>query len=193
MIKIKDLSKKFWNKEDGEVEALKPTSLEVKAGEIFGLLGPNGAGKTTFLRMLATVLTPTTGGAKVNGCDILTKQEKVKKSISFLSGNTKLYERLTSKELLSYFGQLYEISTFKIKDRSKKIFELLKMEEFVDKRIAELSTGQKQKTSIARCLLHDPQVYIFDEPTTGLDIITSKAIIEFIRREVEMGFFYLCQ
>lgn len=174
-------------KKRGEINAVLPTDLTIHKGEIFGLLGPNGAGKTTFLRMLSTVLTPTSGTASLNGFDIKAQPNAVKKSIGFLSGNTKLYGRLTPRELLDYFGRLYEMPGIQIRRRAEEIFELLEMSEFVDQRIEKLSTGQTQKTSIARCILHDPRIFIFDEPTLGLDILTSRTILNFMRSAAETG------
>lgn len=187
MIKTENLSKTFWDRKRGEIHAVLPTDLEVLKGEIFGLLGPNGAGKTTFLRMLATVLSPTSGNAIINNFELKTQSDDIKKSIGFLSGNTKLYGRLTPRELLQYFGELYEIPLQQVKQRSEEIFNLLDMLEFVDQRIEKLSTGQTQKTSIARCILHDPQVFILDEPTLGLDVLTSRTIIQFIRSSAQAG------
>ncbi len=187
MIKTEALTRKFWGRGGEEIVAVDSVSLEIEAGEIFGLLGPNGAGKTTFLRMLATVLTPSSGRAVVNGYQLDDNHFEIKRSIGFLSGNTKLYGRLTPRELLKYFGELYELDKRLIKSRSERIFEILNMKKFINKRIEKLSTGQTQKASIARCLLHDPDIYIFDEPTLGLDILTSKTIIEFIRQKADTG------
>lgn len=187
MIKTENISKIFWDQKGGEIKAVLPTSLEVHPGEVFGLLGPNGAGKTTFLRMLATVISPTAGSAAINGFDLLTQPDDIKKSIGFLSGNTKLYGRLSPRELLDYFGQLYDMIPRQIKLRCQEIFDLLDMNDFADQRIESLSTGQTQKTSIARCILHDPPVYILDEPTLGLDILTSRTIIQFIRDTTKTG------
>lgn len=187
MIKTKGITKKFFDKEEGEITAVDSVSLEVEAGEIFGLLGPNGAGKTTFLRILATILKPDSGIAMINNYDTEKQPELVKKSIGYLSGETKLYKRLTPQELLKYFGELYNMANERITARTQKLIEVLNMTEFKDKKISELSTGQKQKTSIARCLLHDPPVYILDEPTTGLDLMTSKAIVDFIIEEAQNG------
>lgn len=187
MIKTENISKTFWDQKGGEIKAVLPTSLEIPLGEVFGLLGPNGAGKTTFLRMLATVISPTAGSAEINGFDLLTQPDDIKKSIGFLSGNTKLYGRLSPRELLDYFGQLYDMIPGQIKLRCQEIYDLLDMNDFVDQRIESLSTGQTQKTSIARCILHDPPVYILDEPTLGLDILTSRTIIQFIRDSTKTG------
>ncbi|HBE73887.1 MAG TPA: ABC transporter ATP-binding protein [candidate division Zixibacteria bacterium] len=187
MIKTLGLGRSFWDPGLGEIQALLPLDLSIDKGEIFGILGPNGAGKTTLLRLLATVIKPTAGTALVNGFDVVRDQMPVKKSIGFLSGNTRLYGRLTPRELLRYFGQLYDMDGSAISARSRQIVQLLDMGDFFDQRIEKLSTGQTQKTSIARCLLHDPPVLILDEPTLGLDIMTSRTIIDFIRSSAMAG------
>jgi sodium transport system ATP-binding protein len=187
MIHTIGLGRDFWDPKRGEIRALLPTSLEVPAGQVFGILGPNGAGKTTLLRMLATVIKPTSGTAVVAGFDIVQSPMSVKKSIGFLSGNTRLYGRLTPRELLRYFGPLYDMDPARTEARSREVVELLGMADFLDQRIEKLSTGQTQKTSIARCLLHDPPVLILDEPTLGLDIMTSRTIIDFIKDSAKAG------
>ncbi|MBN2103398.1 ATP-binding cassette domain-containing protein [bacterium] len=187
MITTYDISKTFYDSKRGEIHAVCPTSIAIRKSEIFGLLGPNGAGKTTLLRMLSTVLSPTTGTATINSLNLLKNQEQIKKNIGFLSGNTRLYGRLSPRELLDYFGALYEISPQQIKIRTTKIFDMLDMWEFVDQRIEKLSTGQTQKTSVARTILHDPPIYILDEPTLGLDILTGRTIIQFIRDSAAQG------
>ncbi|MEN8906153.1 MAG: ABC transporter ATP-binding protein [Clostridiales bacterium] len=187
MIEVSNMSKKFnnWGKED--FYALNDISLKVKKGEIFGLLGPNGAGKTTFLRIISTVLSPSKGKVIVNNYNTITEASKVKRSIGFLSGNTKLYGRLTPKELLIYFGKLYDMSKKEIQHRIDELVKILNMEEFVDQPIEKLSTGQTQRTSIARCILHNPEIYILDEPTLGLDIFSSRSILEFIKLKAKEG------
>lgn len=187
MIRVEKIAKSFWDRKRGEIKAVLPTSFEVAEGEVFGLLGPNGAGKTTLLRMLATIITPDAGEATINNFNLRTQANEIKKSIGFISGNTRLYGRLSPRELLSYFGSLYEMPPAQIQNRTEEIFSLLGMEEFVDQRIEKLSTGQTQKTSIARCILHDPPVFIFDEPTLGLDVLTSRTIINFIRSAAQSG------
>lgn len=187
MIRISGLSRSFWDPRKGEIRALLPLDLSIASGEIFGILGPNGAGKTTLLRVLATVIAPGSGTAAVNGFDIVKEPMAVKKSIGFLSGNTRLYGRLTPRELLAYFGRLYDLGPQKVSQRTAELSEMLDMSEFLDQRIEKLSTGQTQKTSIARCLLHDPPVLILDEPTLGLDIMTSRSIIDFIRSAAASG------
>ncbi|MFZ5516188.1 MAG: ABC transporter ATP-binding protein [Candidatus Zhuqueibacterota bacterium] len=187
MIQTVNISKSFYDGTLGEIQAVKSTSLHIRKGEVFGLLGPNGAGKSTFLRMLATILTPSHGSAELNGYDVATQPEDVKKSIGFLSGNTRLYGKLSPRELLHYFGSLYEMNSETIETRTEEIFSLLNMHNFVDQRIEKLSTGQTQKTSIARSILHDPAIFILDEPTLGLDILTSRSILEFIRTASQVG------
>lgn len=187
MISVENISKSFWDRKRGEILAVQPTSFQLASGEIFGLLGPNGAGKTTLLRMLATIITPDTGTATINQYDLRTQPTEIKKSIGFISGNTRLDGRLTPRELMTFFGALYEMTPAQINQRTEEIFSLLGMESFVDQRIEKLSTGQTQKASIARCILHDPPVFIFDEPTLGLDILTSRTIINFIRTAAQSG------
>ncbi len=187
MIQTFNISKSFFDRKTGEARAVQPTSIKIEKGEVFGLLGPNGAGKTTLLRMLATILTPTDGTALINGFDLRRQPDEIKKSIGFLSGNTKLYGRLSPRELLHYFGSLYEMNAEKIDSRTEEIFSLLNMHNFAHQRIEKLSTGQTQKTSIARSILHDPPIFILDEPTLGLDILTSRSIIDFIRTASHNG------
>jgi sodium transport system ATP-binding protein len=187
MIRIDKLSKIFPDRVNGEFTAVHPISFSVEPGEIFGLLGPNGAGKTTLLRMMATILTPTSGTAHINGFDLQSQPNAIKKSIGFLSGNTKLYGRLSPRELLHYFGELYDMDNGEIDERTAHVLTLLQMNDFADRRIEKLSTGQTQKTSIARCILHDPAIFIFDEPTLGLDILTSRTIIRFIQESARNG------
>ncbi len=187
MIRIENLSKTFYDRKRGEIKAVLPTTFEINKGEIFGLLGPNGAGKTTLLRMLSTVITPTSGSAVINGYHLQNQTEEIKKSIGFISGNTKLYGRLTSKELLHYFGELYDMSKKQIESRCETVVQMLDMSSFINQRIESLSTGQTQKTSIARCILHDPTIFILDEPTLGLDVLTSRTILQFIHNAALEG------
>jgi sodium transport system ATP-binding protein len=153
-----------------------------RAGEVFGLLGPNGAGKTTTLRMLSTVLTPTTGTASIDGHDVVREPDRVRAAIGFLSGNTGLYPRLTVREVLAYFGRLYGMADERIAARIAELARLLDMEGFLDKRCDALSTGMKQKVNVARTVMHDPKVLILDEPTAGLDVLAARTIIDFVRR-----------
>jgi sodium transport system ATP-binding protein len=181
MIETRGLTKLFQDKKRGQIRAVDHVTFTCKPRQIYGLLGANGAGKTTTLRMLATILEPTDGDAKVCGYDVLEEPEKVRANVGFLSTATALYPRLTSQEMVEYFGRLNGLDEAKLKKRVDDIFNRLDMNSFRDRRCDKLSTGMKQKTSIARTLIHDPPVMIFDEPTLGLDIMTARTIIEFIR------------
>lgn len=167
-----------------EINAVDNISLQVDAGEIVGILGPNGAGKTTLLRMMSRLMKPTSGTVSIRiGQTEISDAVEVKRHIGYLSNNTKLYGRLSARELLQMLGVLYGLSEGDTAKRIVKISEILSMDSFLDNRIEKLSTGQTQRASIARCLVHDPKVYIFDEPTLGLDIISSASIIDFMKRE----------
>ncbi|MGM0509468.1 MAG: ABC transporter ATP-binding protein [Fusobacteriota bacterium] len=187
MIEVKNLKKKFYDKKKGDFFAVDDVSFDVYEGEIFGLLGPNGAGKTTLLRMLSTIMEPTDGEATLNGNCIKDNPDGVKRSIGFLSGNTKLYKKLNPIEIMNFFGNLYDLDKKDLEERINMCLDMLNMHDFKDRTIEKLSTGQVQKVSIARCMIHDPDIYILDEPTLGLDILTSKTIIDFIRRKKEEG------
>ncbi len=182
MIRAEDLTKVFRDKKRGEIRAADHVSFVCEPGQVYGLLGPNGAGKTTTLRLLSTALKPTSGTAFINGLDIVKEPQKVRFQIGFLSGTTGLYGRLTPVEMVRYFGRLYGMSQRVIRERTKKLFEMLDMEEFASTRNDRLSSGMKQKVSIARSVVHDPPTMIFDEPTTGLDVMSSRTIVEFIRQ-----------
>jgi sodium transport system ATP-binding protein len=187
MIETRGLTKVFRDKKRGEIRAVDNISFVCKPGQIYGLLGANGAGKTTTLRMLATILEPTHGTAVVCGHDVVDDPQKVRTNVGFLSAATALYPRLTAQEMVEYFGRLNELDDSILKKRVDDIFRRLDMDSFRDRRCDKLSTGMKQKTSIARTLIHDPQVMIFDEPTIGLDIMTARTIIGFIRECRERG------
>ncbi|OYT72530.1 MAG: ABC transporter ATP-binding protein [Chloracidobacterium sp. CP2_5A] len=182
MIVAEGLVKVYRDRKRGEVRAVDGVSFTVHAGEIFGLLGANGAGKTTTLRMLGTLLQPTDGTAYVAGFDARLEPEKVRAHIGFLSTTTALYGRLTVREMAEYFGRLHGLDEATLRTRIKSVFTTLGMHEFAEARCDTLSTGQKQRASIARSILHEPPVMIFDEPTTGLDVMTSRTIVGFIRR-----------
>ncbi len=181
MIDARGLSKRFRDKKRGEIRAVDDVSFTCQPGRIYGLLGANGAGKTTTLRMLATILEPTDGTALVCGHDIVEQPEKVRSCVGFLSTATALYPRLTAQEMVEYFGRLNGLDEPTLKKRVDDIFNRLDMNGFRDRRCDKLSTGMKQKTSIARTLVHDPPVMIFDEPTLGLDVMTARTITAFIR------------
>ena len=187
MIETRGLCKVFHDKKRGAIRAVDNVSFVCKPGQIYGLLGANGAGKTTTLRMLATILEPTDGTAVVCGHDVVDEPHKVRANVGFLSAATALYPRLTSREMVEYFGRLNGLDEGTLKKRADEIFSRLDMNSFRDRRCDKLSTGMKQKTSIARTLIHDPQVMIFDEPTLGLDIMTARTIIDFIRECRQRG------
>lgn len=180
MIEVSGLTKTFTDKKRGTITAVNNVSFSCPAGQVFGLLGLNGAGKTTTLRMLATMLKPDSGTATLAGHDLLKSPGEVRRSIGFLTGNTGLYLRLTGREILLYFGQLQGLSKAAVSERIDKFSAILDMEKFLDVRVDKYSTGMKQKVSIARTLIHNPRVLILDEPTLGLDVLTSRTIVEFI-------------
>src|SRR5215831_5345783 len=187
MIEARGLIKVFQDKKRGEIRAVDNVSFACQPGQIYGLLGANGAGKTTTLRMLATILEPSDGTAIVCGHDVAEQPEKVRANVGFLSTATALYPRLTSQEMVEYFGRLNGLREAELHKRVDDIFNRLDMNTFRDRRCDKLSSGMKQKTSIARTLVHDPQVMIFDEPTAQLDIMTARTIIDFIRECKERG------
>ena len=175
MIKVEKLSKRF-----GDFKAVDDLSFEVKSGEVFGLLGPNGAGKTTTLRMLATLLQPTSGTANVAGFDIAKDSEQLRRTIGVVNGGMGLYDRLTGTEILNYFGQLYSMSKQDIKNRIAELDNLLQLGDTLYRRASDFSTGMKQKIVIARAVLHDPPVIFFDEATSGLDVMARRAVLDFV-------------
>ena len=198
MIVVKDLWKTFKldrqhlkeMKRDGQnrdVHAVAGISFACQPGRVFTLLGPNGAGKTTTLRMIATLLKPTSGSITVEGFDVAEEPQKVRAKIGFLTGTTKLYERLTAEELVKYYADLHAMDGSLYRRRRDEIFNLLGINEFASRRVGKLSSGMRQKVSVARTIIHDPDVIVFDEPTVGLDVITAKHIIELIRSCKQAG------
>lgn len=187
MLRAESLRKVFYPPRGEAVEAVKGATFSVAAGEVFGLLGPNGAGKTTLLRMLGTIIAPTSGHCWINNVRTDEAKDDIRKDIGFLSGNTKLYGRLTAAEVLQYFGRLYGMDDAYIEYRIQTLATMLDMKPFLDRRCEALSTGQTQKVSIARVILHDPKVLILDEPTLGLDIMTSRTILDFILQAKQRG------
>lgn len=187
MIRTEQLAKHFADSKKGVVKAVDGISIEAHPGRVFGLLGVNGAGKTTMLRMLSTVIKPTSGRATVAGYDVVEDAQKVRASIGFMSNSTALYGRLTSLEVLRYFGELYGLQGAKLNQRLDFVVEKLNLHEFKDRLCDKLSTGQKQRVSIARTILNDPPVLFFDEPTSGLDVVTSQSVMEFIEASRDQG------
>jgi sodium transport system ATP-binding protein len=169
------------------VDALSNVSFACRPGRVFGLLGPNGAGKTTALRLIATTLQPTSGTVSVQGFDTVREAERVRASLGFLTGSTQLYDRLTANELVRYYADLHDVSRSEFEERRAEIFTALDMNSYADRRIGKLSTGMKQKISIARTMIHDPEVLVLDEATSGLDVIASRSIVELIRRARDRG------
>jgi len=167
--------------EDDYFHSVRDVSFHCDKGEVLGLLGPNGAGKTTTLRMLSTALLPDNGKIQINGVDVVKDPLLARKKIGFLSGSTGLYGRLTAKENIEYFGKLHGMNKKVLKNRTEELFEMLDMNSFVHKRAEHLSTGMQQKTNIARAVVHSPEVVVLDEPTTGLDIMTTQTVIKFIQ------------
>lgn len=181
MIQVQALVKEFPKKDGTVFRAVDEVNFEAAHGEIVCLLGVNGAGKTTTMRILSTVFQPNSGTALIEGFDVRTQGDEVRKNLGFLSGDTGLYLRLTPREFVTYFGRLYGIADTQIKARIVEMAALLDMNDFLDKKMEFLSSGMKQKVSIVRSIIHDPPVMIFDEPTSGLDILTARNIIAFIR------------
>lgn len=187
MIEVKNVTKEFTKtiskKETITFKADNDISFTAKEGEVVGIIGPNGAGKTTLLRIIAGIMNPTEGEVLIDGKNYKTKSEDIKKQIAFLSGNTKLYKDISPYELLEMCGNYYEVPKEKLTSKIEDISKKFAMESFLHQKISVLSTGQYQRTSIARCLIHDPKYYILDEPTSGLDVISSKSILDFIKEE----------
>lgn len=190
MIEVNNLCKDFpLNRKQQDETGVKQKHLRVldhigfecRPGRIFSLLGPNGAGKTTTLRIIATILKASAGQVKVCGIDLNDNPLAARGKMGFLTGTTGLYERLTPNEILGYFGKLQGMERRQLNESKSRLFDLLDMHSFANKRIGKLSTGMKQKVSICRTMIHDPEVVVFDEPTTGLDVITARNIINLIR------------
>ena len=186
MIRVQGLTKEF-NDFNGTFRALDDISFEVLPGEIYGLLGPNGAGKTTCLRILSTVLKPSWGLAEVSGINVMHDAEGVRRRIGFMSCNTGIYDRMTAREMVEYFGRLYGIPEDKLQVRIEEIFDILQMHEIGDRLGSKMSTGMKQKVSIARTIVHDPPVIIFDEPTSGLDVLVARNVLQAVKTLKDQG------
>jgi len=187
MIHVDNLVKSFRDLRRGQVLAVDHISFDVHPGEVFGLIGPNGAGKTTALRILCTVLRPSGGTARVAGYDVLTQPGQVRQHIGFLSANTAIYDRMSAWELVEYFGRLYGLGAGRLRERMEEVFFSLQMNDFRDVLGAKMSTGMRQKVSIARAIIHDPPVLIFDEPTLGLDVLVARAVRQNIQRLRALG------
>src|SRR5262245_34710392 len=187
IIQVRELTKSYADLRRGQFVALAGISFEAHAGQVYGLLGPNGAGKTSALRILSTVLRPTSGIAKVNGCDVLTQPALVRRQLGFVSTNTAVYDRMTAWEMVEYFGRLNGLEPEPLKERMESLFTRLKMDEIRDLLGAKMSTGMKQKVSIARALVHDPPLLIFDEATAGLDVLVARALLKTVAQLRDQG------
>lgn len=187
MIHVNNLSKHYPDLRRGQFVALDRITFRAQPGQIYGLLGPNGAGKTTALRILSTVLRPTGGSATVNGFDVVAHAGQVRRQIGYMSANTAVYDRMTGWEMVQYFGRLHGIPDGPLEDRMEAVFGRLKMNDTRDVLGAKMSTGMKQKVSIARAIIHDPPVLIFDEATSGLDVLVARALLDTIAELREHG------
>lgn len=187
MVSVSNLRKEFRDSKGKTVHAVDGVSFEAAPGQILGVLGVNGAGKTTLLRMLSTVLTPTSGSASVAGHNVLAEPQKVRANIGFMSTSTALYGRLTPRETLRFFGELYGFAGAALESRVDALIEKFDIGSFSDRLFDKLSTGERQRVSIARTVIHDPPVLFFDEPTAGLDVVTSQTVFEFIEACRDQG------
>ena len=180
VVEARSLTKSYSDLRRGDFVALDGLSFTAHTGEVFGLLGPNGAGKTTALRILSTVLQPTRGTASINGFDCVTQPSLVRHHIGFMSANTAVYDRMTAWEMVEYYGRLYGMQEDQLRSRMEQLFERLQMQNIRDLLGAKMSTGMKQKVSIARAIVHDPPVLIFDEATSGLDVLVARALLDIV-------------
>ena len=187
MIHVRSLTKRYNEFQDDGFTALGGVSFDAMPGQIYGLLGPNGAGKTTALRILSTVLKPTSGTAVVNGYDVIKDAEDVRRNIGFVSTNTAIYDRMTAWEMVQYFGQLYGIKLDELHRRMEVLFERFQMNNIRDVLGSKMSTGMQQKVSIVRALIHDPPVLIFDEATSGLDILAAREVLNTVEHLRDQG------
>ncbi len=187
MLEIKNVSKNFVLPKKKIKQAVNDVSFEVNPGRIYGLLGPNGAGKTTTLRIIGTIFSPSMGDVIFKGESVFGDPVAHRKRLGFISGNTGVYDRLNPKEIATYFGSLNEIPRKTIDERFERISEMLDMKDLLGKQCSKFSTGEKQKVSIARMMISDPEILILDEPTLGLDVITSRTIVDFINDSKKNG------
>ena len=180
MVRVAGLRREF-PRAGGTITAVDDVTFDVRSGEVYGLLGPNGAGKTTTLRMILGLLEPTAGLAEVGGLRTDRSPQEVKAQIGLVSAGAGLYQWLTSRELLEFFGDLFGCPPPLVAQRIERLADLFELWPFLDQRCATLSTGQKQRVNLARALIHDPPVMLLDEPTRGLDVIGSKVIFDYVK------------
>ncbi|HYR90667.1 MAG TPA: ABC transporter ATP-binding protein [Terriglobia bacterium] len=177
---VSNLSKTFYDEGRGEVRAVDSISFQCREGEVFGLLGANGAGKTTTLRMLSTILAPSSGTANILGHDVVLDPQGVRKNLGFYSATTALYPRLTARETIDFFARINQYPEARVKERVEYLIQRFALAKYADTRVEKLSSGMKQKVSIARTIAHDPLIIIFDEPTVGLDVLNALEVQESI-------------
>jgi len=181
VIVAEGLTKIFFDpKRGGEFRAVDGVSFTCRPGRIFGLLGPNGAGKTTTLRILATSLVPTAGRAEVDGIDVVRRPAEARAHLGFCTGATGIYERLTPREMIRYFGRLYGSPDEVVERRVEELVDLFDLRPYADTQCGRLSAGNRQKVSLARTIVHDPPVLVFDEPTTSLDVLVARTVTDFV-------------
>ena len=187
MIVVRDLTKVYPDWQQGEIQAVKGLSFQAEPGEVYGLLGPNGAGKTTVLRIISTMLKPTGGQVTVNGFDVVEQSCDVRRNIGFVSNNPGGYDRMTAVVMGEFFGRLYGLSEERLQERIEIVFDQLQMNGFRERLGGKMSTGMGQKVSIARAIIHDPPVLVFDEATVGLDVLVARSLIETIGEFQDQG------
>jgi sodium transport system ATP-binding protein len=187
MVEVENLTKAFNDSGRGQMLALDHVSFTVPPGEVFGILGPNGAGKTTALRILGTVIKPSAGTARVAGFDVTAQPHEVRQRIGYLSSSTGVYDRMSAWELVEFFGRLNGLPAPRLRERMEEVFALLQMNDFRDVLGGKMSTGMKQKVSVARAIIHDPPVLIFDEPTAGLDVLVARTLLQTIAGFRKLG------
>ena len=187
MVVVDELVKVFPTPSGPQKRAVDGLSFRIAAGQIYGLLGPNGAGKTTTLRILSGLMEPSGGQAWLAGHNVARERDAVKRNLGFLTANTGLYQRLTPRELLRYFADLHGMEPEQAEVRTEQLVQWLDIGDFAELRCGALSTGQRQRVNIARALLADPPILIMDEPTLGLDVLSNRIILEFIKRERDVG------
>ena len=187
VVQADGLTKVYADLRRGPFVAVDSLSFSACAGEVYGILGPNGAGKTTALRILSTVLEPTRGTATVNGFDCMTQPELVRRHIGFMSANTAVYDRMTAWEMVEYFGRLYGMEEDSLRERMEALFDRLKMQDIRDLLGAKMSTGMKQKVSIARAIVHDPPVLFLDAATCGVVVVVAGALLDTVAELRDLG------
>lgn len=187
MIHVRNLTKQYNELSSGGFLALRGISFDAMPGQIYGLLGPNGAGKTTALRILSTVLKASSGTAIVNGYEVTAEPDMVRRQIGFVSTNTAIYDRMTAWEMVQFFGLLYQMDPEDLQIRMESVFNKFQMNDIRNMLCSKMSTGMKQKVSIARAIIHDPPVLIFDEATSGLDIVVAREVLDTIEHLADHG------